>query len=99
MSSYPRLLPLVDHRWGLPYAWCAHADYDAGLRDMCDYGAARFREGYCDLVNFECMPVEVERIKDYMAKHHPDVAYSIGSPRLALTLAVAAWIAQQEPKP
>lgn len=94
----PRLVATkgVGFRWGLPDGWVGHVDQDAGLRAMCDYGAARFHEDYCDHVNFDCMPVEVDRIKSYMAKYHPGVSYSTGPAGQALARANAAWEAAQE---
>jgi len=66
-------------------------DYDAGNRAMCDCAAARFREGVCDLVNFDCMPVDVPYIKEYMTTHHPDVHYTCGSTERILHKAMHLW--------
>lgn len=86
----PRLLPDESPRyWGEDHL--GQIDDERGLREMCDYGAARFREGYCDLVNFDCMPGEVEKIKVYMAERHPDVGYAIGPAKVTLARAVAKW--------
>ena len=80
----PVLLPEAPHA----HRWVPGA---RGLREMCDYGAARFYEGFCDLVNFDCTKSEAEQIKSYMAEKHPDVAYAIGSARRTLALAVENW--------
>ncbi len=92
----PRLLPEVLCRWGpgdlngdpLP------CDNELALRCMCDYGAAEFNKGRCDLVNFDCMPAEVDTIKAYMAAAHPRVHYSIGPARHAIWRATSEWKAR-----
>lgn len=92
----PRLLPDESPRyWGVDHL--GQVDDERGLPEMCDYGAEQFHAGRCDLVNFDCMPAEVERIKAYMAEKHPDVAYAIGPARRTLARAIAAWEAARGP--
>jgi len=95
LKCEPFLLPDENRRWGLPDGRCGHADQDGAIASMCNHGAERFNEGYCEIVNFDCMPGEVDQIRQFMAKNHPDVKYCIGSARRALSLAYNAWRAQQ----
>lgn len=92
----PHLLPDESPRyWGVDHL--GQVDYERGLLEMCDYGAAQFHAGRCDLVNFDCMPIEVDRIKAYMAEKHPGVAYAIGPARRTLARAISAWEASKGP--
>lgn len=77
-------------RWGYN-PMTREAQHEDGLRDMCDHGARRFKEGYCDLVNFDCMPGEVQQIKEYMADKYPEVRIAFGSARRTLAMAVEQW--------
>jgi hypothetical protein len=78
MAKGPRLLPQPNIRWGgYPYK-------EDPIQDMCDYGARKFREGYCDIVNFDCAPGEDVAIRAYMAATHPTVPIMFGAPSKAL---------------
>ncbi len=94
MPSWPRptltCVPTPHGRWGCdPFSGVEMPN--AALPEMCDYGAARFKEGVCDLVNFDCMPVEVTYIKEYMASHHPDIPYTCGPAERVLRKAMHLW--------
>ena len=92
----PRLLPDESPRyWGVDHL--GQVDNKRGLREMCDYGAEQFHAGRCDLVNFDCMPVEVDLIKAYMAEKHLGVPYAIGPARRTLARVLAAWKAAKGP--
>lgn len=86
----PVLLPNPGICWGQD--WPIQKD---PIADMCDYGERKFREGKCDLVNFDCAPGEDQVIRAYMAKHHPEVNIAFGDPNRTLARSVAAWEQRQ----
>ena len=50
-------------------------DYDMSLRDMCDKGARNVAAGKYNVIKFSIMPNEREKVRAYMAEHHPRVKF------------------------